>query len=139
MGWTLKNETRVPLKAPITSPATQHMKKPAKMVQMVTSPALKTYWTKMAELIAPSPMLMSCPRAAAWPGSSIDRITNPRRRRGFRDVPKRPVDHGDFEVVGALDQVSASTTRTETGRKRWDKIELSFNLRILPLPVRSSA
>jgi len=60
MGWTLKNETRVPLKAPITSPATQLMRKPARMVQMVTPSAFKTYWTKMAELIAPiSPMLIS--------------------------------------------------------------------------------
>ena len=59
---------------------------------MVTSPAAKTYWTKMAELIAPlSPMLMSCLRAAAVTRVIlIDRITNSEAPKRIFDVPVKP-------------------------------------------------
>lgn len=68
----------------MTIPARQLMRKPARIVHTVTFPARRTYWTKMAELIAPlSPMLMSWPREAAVTRViPMDRITS-------SEAPKR--------------------------------------------------
>ena len=110
-------------------------------------PDLRTYWTKMAELIAPlSPMLKyHIPvKYALTRVIPMDRITSSEApKRDVQDVPvKRPLTMVILKLISTLDQIDDDKySQTERTRKRWDDLfTCVFSLGIMiDLPVRSCA